>query len=47
MVSIPALSLKEWLIDYIYFHCQSQIEFQIFEDSLVGWPDLVIPYMDE
>ena len=42
-----SLSLKEWLIDYIYFHCQSQIELQIFEDSLVGWLELDIPYLDD
>ena len=41
-----SLSLKEWLIDYIYFHCQSQIELQTFEDSLVGWLELDIPYLD-
>ena len=42
-----SLSLKEWLIDHIYFHCQSQIELQIFEDSLVGWLELDIPYLDD
>ena len=47
MSPIPTLSLKKWLIDYIYFHCQSQIELQIFEDSLVGWLELDIPYLDD
>ena len=40
-------SYSQWLIDYIYFHCQSQIELQIFEDSLVGWLELDIPYLDD
>ena len=40
-------SYSQWLIDHIYFHCQSQIELQIFEDSLVGWLELDIPYLDD
>ena len=47
MSPIPALSLKEWLIDYIYFHCQSQVGLQILEDSLVGWQEFDIPYLDD